>query len=565
MSNIGSILVPNEGPPTTQIMCIGEAPGWDEEQGTEKHPKPGPFLGRSGELLTTTLRRYGVTRESVYLANLFNYRPAGNKFIHVVKSGRLEDSVKQLYAEIQKVQPKVIIALGAWSLYYTTGKQGRTLGTGIKQWRGSILPTFISDSIKVVPTYHPAYCLRNGQAYPPFDKDIQRAVGELQIEGLQYPQRQFVIDPSPDELQHWVGVLSKSEYLSVDIETRGPYLACVGFSSSPGFSLVIQWRDNDFHRRDAISRLLSCEAKKILQFGWFDVNYLNERYNLQVTNYVYDTYIGQQTLDPELPRTLAYMTSIHTREPYYKDEYKESVGDTKSWGAKVDMPRLMRYNAKDTATTYEIFLYQQSELNKDIRLQRIFQFQMNCLAVARHISNNGMLVDGTKRAELKEALMKEWSRRQAYLDFIADFHVNVNSTKNVQSLLYDKMGFKARYKKKVFKNDDDDPNEQSVTSDEHALLQLLSEAKKEYDTKVRSEAKQKWLYKLMAVKLILIIRGIRKKLSSYIEFELSPDGRARSMYVVGGTETGRLSAKKWIDDTGYNAMTTPRDYVEVEL
>jgi len=88
---------------------------------------------------------------------------------------------------------------------------------------------------------------------------------------------------------------------------------------------------------------------------------------------------------------------------------------------------------------------------------------------------------------------------------------------------------------------------------------LLATVEKKIQDLKTDAAKQPWQIKLAALKLILRIRGYDKLLGSYINIELSPDGRARSWYKFWGTETGRWSASSWYDGTGLNGQTIPRE------
>src|SRR5205807_10187792 len=132
-NNIGSIYVPDEGPKNASILFVGEAPGANEE--TEGRP----FVGEAGNFLTTVLGRNGIQRESVRLANLCHYRPRDNKFVHLLDSSQLQAGIKELSAYIYENRPTVICALGNWPLYFLTGKHGKKAGSGIFNWRGSIL------------------------------------------------------------------------------------------------------------------------------------------------------------------------------------------------------------------------------------------------------------------------------------------------------------------------------------------------------------------------------------------------------------------------------------------
>lgn len=139
-----------DGNPQAELMFIGEGPGADEDaQGL-------PFVGRAGQLLTDIIKAMGYARQEVYIANIVKCRPPGNR---VPEPAEGEACLPYLRRQIQLVQPKVIVLLGATPLKFLLGLSGITKLRG--QWRSY-------DGIPVMPTLHPAYLLRN----PPAKRDV---------------------------------------------------------------------------------------------------------------------------------------------------------------------------------------------------------------------------------------------------------------------------------------------------------------------------------------------------------------------------------------------------------
>lgn len=133
-----------------KLMFIGEAPGADEDEQGE------PFVGKAGQLLTRIIQTMGLSRETVYIANILKCRPdtpgqsAGNR---KPTPEEMQTCIPYLHEQIDLIGPKVIVALGATAV---DGLLGKTLGiTRLRgQWR-----TY--RGIPLMPTYHPAYLLRN--------------------------------------------------------------------------------------------------------------------------------------------------------------------------------------------------------------------------------------------------------------------------------------------------------------------------------------------------------------------------------------------------------------------
>lgn len=150
--------VPGEGNPHADFMCVGEAPG-AQEDATGR-----PFYGQAGQLLTKILQAVNLSREDVFILNVLKHRPPGNR-------NPLPDEVSAcrpyLIRQVELVAPKVILALGtfaAQSLLETKLSIGKLRGS-VHRYHG----------IPVIVTYHPAALLRNPAWKRPTWEDVQLA------------------------------------------------------------------------------------------------------------------------------------------------------------------------------------------------------------------------------------------------------------------------------------------------------------------------------------------------------------------------------------------------------
>ena len=132
------------GNPNADLMFVGEAPGRDEDiQGI-------PFVGRAGQKLTQIIEAIGLTRGDVYIANVIKCRPPENRN---PEPDEVEQCEPFLFRQIDTIKPKVIVALGTFaakSLLKSTDSISRLRGR-VYDYRGA----------KLVPTFHPAFLLRN--------------------------------------------------------------------------------------------------------------------------------------------------------------------------------------------------------------------------------------------------------------------------------------------------------------------------------------------------------------------------------------------------------------------
>ena len=154
-------IVFGEGNERATLMLIGEGPGYDEDvQGR-------PFVGKAGQLLTKILQSINLPREEVYIANIIKCRPPQNRN---PEPDEIQSCTPFLMKQISVIQPKIICALGAFSAQ-------TLLKTDVKitALRGKF---YDLEGIKVIPTYHPAFLLRNPERKREVWEDMKK-IAEL--------------------------------------------------------------------------------------------------------------------------------------------------------------------------------------------------------------------------------------------------------------------------------------------------------------------------------------------------------------------------------------------------
>ncbi len=158
--------VVSDGTPEAKLMFIGEAPGRDEDlQGK-------PFVGAAGQLLTKMIEAMGLKREAVYICNVLKDRPPGNR---TPLPEEMEACLPFLQEQIRIVQPSVICLLGAVAAKALLGPY-----VSITKIRGE---TREYEGIPVIPTFHPAYLLRNPPAKRFVWEDLKKVKALLQGQG----------------------------------------------------------------------------------------------------------------------------------------------------------------------------------------------------------------------------------------------------------------------------------------------------------------------------------------------------------------------------------------------
>ncbi len=154
------------GNPRARLMFVGEAPGEEEDKQGE------PFVGRAGQLLTKIIEAINLTRDQVYIANVIKCRPPGNRNPEPDEVATCEP---YLFRQIDVIRPRVIVSLGkfaAQSLLRTADPITRLRGREF-DYRGATL----------IPTFHPAYLLRNPSAKREVWEDMKKVRSILQADG----------------------------------------------------------------------------------------------------------------------------------------------------------------------------------------------------------------------------------------------------------------------------------------------------------------------------------------------------------------------------------------------
>ncbi|OGQ04414.1 MAG: uracil-DNA glycosylase [Deltaproteobacteria bacterium RIFCSPLOWO2_01_44_7] len=151
------------GSPKAQLMFIGEGPGRDEDIQGE------PFVGRAGQLLTKIIEAMGLKRSTVYIANIAKCRPPENR---APLPDEAATCIPFLHQQIETIKPKVIVCLGSVAFQYLleTDQKISAMRGQWQEFRG----------IKVMPTYHPAFLLRNPDAKRPVWEDMKKVRDLLQ-------------------------------------------------------------------------------------------------------------------------------------------------------------------------------------------------------------------------------------------------------------------------------------------------------------------------------------------------------------------------------------------------
>jgi uracil-DNA glycosylase family 4 len=516
-----------EGPRITSIALVGEAPGYSEAKLRR------PFIGRAGELLTKLLHASNISRSDIYITNVIKQRPGSDdndlsewfrqKGASVWTSPGYNAYVELLKKELLAIDGlNVIIPVGNAALYALTEK------TQIMKRRGSILPCTLIPHIKCIPTIHPAAALREYMFTHYIKHDLTRAIEESKTRDLNYTERTIHIEPSYNDCLEFLAKVSASPVIATDIEVMNEEISCISISISPthGISIPFVKDMRDYFTPEQELTIWATMAeifsnpsiKKIGQNFIFDMSFIFRKYGIIINNYEC-TMIGQGIAYPDFPKGLDFITSIYTREPYYKDEGKKWF---RTGGSYSDF---WLYNAKDSLVCQEAFPHIMLRIDKQEN-NETYKCQRDLIHPLMYMQTRGMKVNTDGLALASVEAEKKIAELTTKLHEICGYELNHNSPKQLIDYFYTRKGLTPYY------------NKGSVTTNDDALKRLVRKGIKE----------------------ALIIRDLRKvnKLkSTYYDMKMSADGRLRSAMNPIGTVSGRLASSQDIFGEGGNVQNLP--------
>jgi uracil-DNA glycosylase len=173
------------GNPDADLMFVGEAPGFHEDQ------QGVPFVGQAGKLLDSLLAGIGLTREDVFIANVLKCRPPGNRD---PAPDEIEACERHLFRQIELIEPTVVATLGNFATKLLSGKQ-----TGITRVHGQEQETHVGGrQVLLYPLYHPAAALYTPAMLNVLQEDFRR-LPELMGRSLASPKPELppLVVPEP--------------------------------------------------------------------------------------------------------------------------------------------------------------------------------------------------------------------------------------------------------------------------------------------------------------------------------------------------------------------------------
>lgn len=507
-----------------KLLIVGEAPGkYEDLEGI-------PFVGPSGKMLDDFLFKAGIRRSDCYITNVIKYRPPFNdlKKLHLINID-IGQSMQELWDnEINKLRPNCVLAIGDLAL------QAVCDCSGILNYRGSIL-TARDGITKVVPTIHPAALFTHGVegdtqgglswVYTKLiQADIIRAAEESLTKELNLPERTLTIPHNSLDVYRFFKEYEKLDKAAVDIESINCVPVCVGFAFNKNHAISIpllrtigsnKLTDMGDQELDEVWRIIDKELRRLRIVGH---NFMYDEYKLgcigfECPSVISDTLIKTRVIFPELPdKRLCVVSSLWTREPYYKDDGKEfKLG-------KVKFSEFLKYNARDCAVEFEVDEEQEKDLDELAETYKVplrsyyYDYMMHKHKFYLKLQTTGKRVDLARQKELKIKYTEmEKVVHERLIKAIGD-DINVKSYPQMFNLLYKILKFKVRKR---------DP------TSEDSIVALLGNCKDREKREILNDCLEE--------------RRIRDQKSRQISFCPDYDGRCKSAYNISATETCRSS------------------------
>jgi len=523
--------VSGQGNPYAKLLILGDHP----DNTSDKYEKP--FQGSVGEFLDRVFieLNHANWRTDYWLTYTYRYRPPFNDIKQIGTVCDVEEEKERLYNEILSIKPNCILTLGPSSFEVISGT------SKLLNYRGSILSSQVGDA-KVVGTISPYHLIRASDDSEDHDEskgmfsyvwkwvlanDIKRAIHESASTGFNPTKRSLLIARNSVDVSRFIDRgFKSSDRIFADIETIE--------STIPG-CVSLAWNEHEAISIPLFSRVGRYEISTIpttdLAFIWQSLdklfrtkevagqNFKFDQAKLEMLGFTFkglksDTSLKAHTINPEIPYVgLAFLASIWTREPYYKDEGKEFIF------GKHDTDRWFLYNAKDSAVDAEVDRVQEKELeilseqyHTDLK-GFYYKYITKLHKLYFDMEKVGFALDqGVK--DYLIAKYQTWAEHlQVQLDVSVGRDVNYNSPKQVKELLYEQMRLK--------------PVDKNLDTGEDTISRLLKDVRDESIRDVLSR--------------ILEIRRVNKTLSTYLYAMSDFDGRMRTQIRIVGTETGRSS------------------------
>lgn len=526
-----------EGSPSAPLLILAEAPATVELRMNR------PLAGPSGEVFNDCLHAAGLIRSNTYILNVWPFRVFKEKehiFMLDRPTVKLWDKLRGFTSEGLEAAQLAIgkVLTSEANLILTMGNPALALAIDkrpITKWRGSPL---WSDRFnrKVIPTIHPAATLHGTYLWRYLIvSDMEKAKRHMNSPTWELPERKFILDPSFSDVIDYMKMIndipldrSRPSRFATDLECINHQVNCFCLAPTKNEAMVIPmadevgraWWDEVEEMRiwQGYAKLMgNHQLMKVNQnIVGFDSPFLLQQNNIFTYGNIGDTMIAQKIMYPDFKKGLDFICSIHTDEPYYKDEGK-------MWkGVGGSLEQFWVYNGKDGCIALEAWDSLAQEMT-DKDYWPTYARVVDRMRFLNYMGIRGIKVDHERLAKTHADVSRRLEEKEAELGKIAKYPFNVSSPKQCQLYFYGTLGYTPYHNR-----------DGGITTDDKAMARIFRK------------------HNCPEAKLVQEIRALRKLKSTYLEINFDEDSRLRCSWDPTGTKFGRLSSKETIFGTGMN-------------
>lgn len=490
-----------------RLAIIGEGPS-EEDRGV-------PFSGPSGRLLSNLLSQLNLPINRLFLGYVSTKRTYG--WSQTVEDKSVIQATDQLRKDLSIFKPNCCLLLGdlANKVFGSTHNAHTQRGTIF------LSPTF---RLKCVTAQDPWMIQKNHSLSIPFRCDLNKAKDQSCFPEYRHPVRTINATPTFQYLANrFEQILSNKPSISFDLEGHPNQVGvtCYSIALSPQDCFIVPFRNKDNSPYWTINEevqiwkwtaqvLSDPDIPKTAQNAMYELFVFAWRHKILIRGLDNDTMFQSWEMFSELPKSLAFISSLHTNEPYYKDERTVP-----------DLTTHHEYCCKDSIVTL-----QSSEKMTNALVhppsQKHYRFNIKLLKPYLYMQLRGCRLDLPAVAEMRQTTWQYIRQQQEVVNQMTSRVINTKSPKQLQDYLYNDLSLPVQNKKLNGKL--------TPTADFGALCVLYTKT----DLPVLLEIGK--------------LTRARTRLSDLNKLQAFPDGRIRCNYNPVGTDTGRLSSSEtWVE------------------
>jgi hypothetical protein len=400
-----------------------------------------PISGYRLVLLRNLLKQNDIELSQLRIENFWPLKMSGND-LNSLKNDDFVLASRALEQRISEMMNlNLIVVMNNETLFFLTGKGkvsaslrnafsfGEITTTeaekkaSINVLRGSVYEysDLAGRKIKVIPVLHPKDIVKVPKWSKRSLSDWGKVAKEMKHREHFKINRKHIIDPSEWEVNNFVKNINygSNEALSVDIETWGGKISCVGFAPNEYVSITIPTATKEHENAffPAIKKLCSNITPKIFCNGLYDT-YWFDYDNIPVNSYIWDVQYMHHALDPIEKHSLDFLASIYSTENYWKDEAKDA-DDVLKYSKNLDA--IWIYNGKDCCVTYEVWKNLKEILKRENVLNTYFNLYYPLLEPSLKMARQGIMINkkgqNSWRKEIEE---KQKDLRKKLEDFAGE-------------------------------------------------------------------------------------------------------------------------------------------------